>query len=229
VWNRTSTLKDTWARAAELEPRKTRERKTPAASAPARARDEVRAEARAADPAAAARFERLRSALGLAENEAHLLSSDPDTAAYFEAAVAAGARPSTASRWLLNELAGAAGGVPLARLPLGGAHFGKFIALIDAGRLAPAAGKTLLAELLTNGGDPEARMKALGLEKVSDRSAVVAAVERALAASTREVERYRAGEKKLLGVLLGAAMRETQGAADPALVRQVLEARLGGR
>jgi glutaminyl-tRNA synthetase len=228
VWNRTSTLKDTWAtRGAEPEPRRPRERKPSPAAAPGRGRDEVRAEARAADPAAAARFERFQSALGLAENEAHLLSSDAETAAYFEAAVAAGARPSTASRWLLNELAGAAGGVSPGKLPLGGAAFGKFVALVDAGRLVPAAGKTLLADLLEGGGEPEARMQALGLEKVSDRGAVVAAVDRALAASAREVERYRAGKKKLLGVLLGAAMRETQGAADPALVRQVLLERLG--
>ncbi len=56
---------------------------------------------------------------------------------------------------------------------------------------------------------------------------MVAAVERALAAQPLEVERYRAGEKKLFGVLLGAAMRESQGAADPALVRQLLQERLG--
>ncbi len=228
VWNRTSTLKDTWAaRAAEAEPGKARERKRSAAGAPGKARDEVRAEARAADPAAAARFEHYRGALGLAENEAHLISSDGDTAAYFEAAVAAGARPATASRWLLNELAGAAAGVPPGKLSLGGAGFGKFVALVETGRLAPAAGKTLLADLVKSGGDPEGRMMALGLEKVSDRAAVVAAVDRALSASAREVERYRTGEKKLFGVLLGAAMRETQGAADPALVRQVLQERLG--
>ncbi len=42
-----------------------------------------------------------------------------------------------------------------------------------------------------------------------------------------EVARYRAGEKKLFGVLIGAAMRETQGAADAATVRQVLTEKLG--
>jgi glutaminyl-tRNA synthetase len=227
VWNRTSTLKDTWtARSAEAEPRKPRERKPVAPPAvPDRARDEARAEARAADPAAAARFERFRG-LGLAENDAHLLASDADTSAYFEAALSAGARPATASRWLLNELAGAAGGVPPARLPLAGAGFGRFVVLVEAGRLAPAAAKTLLADLVRAGGDPEQRMRALELENVSDRGAVESAVDRALAASPREVERYRAGEKKLLGVLLGAAMRETQGTADPALVRQILQKRL---
>ncbi|HVO21610.1 MAG TPA: glutamine--tRNA ligase/YqeY domain fusion protein [Anaeromyxobacter sp.] len=234
VWNRTLTLKDTWsARAAEKPagPRAARERR-PAQPGPSREpeldRDEARAQARAADPAVAARFERLRAAHGLPEGEAHLLASDAAAAAYFDGAVAAGARAASTSRWILNELAGASGGAPLDGLGLPAAGFGRFVKLVDAGRLAPAAAKVLLADLLKGGGEPEARMRALGLEKVVDRGAVTAAVDRALAAQPREVERYRAGEKKLLGVLLGAAMRESQGAADPALVRQVLLERLGG-
>jgi glutaminyl-tRNA synthetase len=231
VWNRTITLKDTWAARAAApearEPRPPREKK-PAAppQGPARDRTELQADARAADPAVAARFERWRQA-GLAENEAHLVAADGEASAYLEAAAAAGAKVASAARWLLNELAGLAAGGPLARLPLEGAAFGRFVQLVDAGRLAPAAAKTLLAALVKEGGDPEARLKALGLEKVDDRDAVVAGVDRALAANAREVERWRDGEKKLFGFLLGAAMRETQGAADAALVRQVLEERLG--
>jgi Asp-tRNA(Asn)/Glu-tRNA(Gln) amidotransferase B subunit len=69
-------------------------------------------------------------------------------------------------------------------------------------------------------------MKALGLDRVVDRAAVEAAVARALADHAREAERYRAGEKKLFGVLVGAAMKQTGGAADAALVRSVLEEKL---
>jgi glutaminyl-tRNA synthetase len=230
VWNRTITLKDTWtARAAApeaREPRPPREKKPAPPRDQARDLAEVRAEARAADPAVAARFERLRKA-GLPENEAHLVAADAAIAGYLDAAVAAGAKAPAAARWLLNELAGAAAGVPPSELPLDGAGFGRFVQLVEAGRLAPAAAKTLLAALVKEGGDPAERMKALGLTKVEDRGAVTAAVDRALAANPREVERYRGGEKKLLGVLLGAAMRESQGAADATLVRQVLQERLG--
>jgi glutaminyl-tRNA synthetase len=231
VWNRTITLKDTWAsKAAAAQPaaeaRPAREKKEPPAT-PRKTRAEFRAEARAADGALAARHAAYLSALKLPADDADLLSGDAATAAYFDAAVAAGAKAASAARWLLNDLSGLAGDRALSALPLDGAAFGRFVALVDAGRLAPAAAKTLLGDLVASGGEPEARMKALGLEKVEDRGAVEAAVARALAAQPREVERYRAGEKKLLGVLLGAAMRETQGAADAALVRKVLTEQLG--
>jgi glutaminyl-tRNA synthetase len=251
VFNRTITLKDTWARqggavhvtgvgSIRVEGRKQAtgqvhvtgvgsvhvkgRKETPAA--PRKTRAEFRAEARAANPSLHARYAAYTKEHGLSQDEADLLTGDPATAAYFDAAIGAGARPGTAARWLLNDLAGLAGDLSLESLPLGGGAFGRFVALVDAGRLTQAAAKALLADLVRGGGEPEARLEALGLAKVEDAGALDAAVARALAAQAREVARYRAGEKKLFGVLLGAVMRETQGAADPARVRRLLEEKL---
>jgi glutaminyl-tRNA synthetase len=234
VWSRTITLKDTWAAKAAQKPaepaRRPREKKeaAPTGGAPRRSRAEARAEGRADDPALLARYAFYLMELGLSQDEADLLTADAATAAWFDAALAAKAKPATVARWLLNDLSGLAGDRPLGALPLDGAAFGRFAALVDAGRVTAAGAKTLLADLVASGGDPVARLTALGLEKVEDQGAVEAAVAKVLAAQAREVERYRAGEKKLLGVLLGAAMKETGGAADAALVRQVLQAKLGG-
>jgi glutaminyl-tRNA synthetase len=234
VWSRTITLKDTWAAKAAQKPaepaRRPREKKeaAPTGGAPRRSRAEARAEGRADDPALLARYAFYLMELGLSQDEADLLTADAATAAWFDAALAAKAKPATVARWLLNDLSGLAGDRPLGALPLDGAAFGRFAALVDAGRVTAAGAKTLLADLVASGGDPVARLTALGLEKVEDQGAVEAAVAKVLAAQAREVERYRAGEKKLLGVLLGAAMKETGGAADAALVRQVLQAKLSG-
>jgi glutaminyl-tRNA synthetase len=227
AFHRIITLKDAWARRAEAPP--PAPRAAPAAepaAAPRRSRADARASLHEASPAAAARFERLRG-LGLAEAEADVLAADARLAAWFDAALESHRSPRSVARWLLNDLAGLARDRGVADLPLGAAAFGRFVALVDAGRVTPAAGKTLLADLVAGGGEPEARLRELGLEKVEDRGAIAAAVDRALSAHAREVARYRAGERKLLGVLLGAAMREAQGAADAAVVRELLQQRLG--
>jgi glutaminyl-tRNA synthetase len=241
VFNRTIALRDTWAAkaaaavkmgvsqdATSTAPGRPRERKAaPAeAAAPRKTRAEFRAEARAASPDLARRHARYAGEHRLSADEADLLSGDAATADYFDAAVAAGAKPATAARWLLNDLAGLAGDRDLPTLPLSGAAFGRFVALVDSGRLAPAGAKALLADLVASGGDPARRMEALGLAKVDDRGAVEAAVAKALAAHAKEAERYRGGEKKLFGVLVGAAMKASGGAADAALVRKVLEEKL---
>jgi glutaminyl-tRNA synthetase len=229
AFNRTITLRDAWARpAAQPAPRRAaRPRSDPAADASLRAgRSGARAERRAGTPALAARYLRYQQALRLPEEQADLLTGDLAVADYFDEAVGAGAAPASAARWLLNDLLGLAADLPLTELRLDGAAVGRFVGLIDAGRLATVGAKALLAALVEGGGDPAARMKALGLEKVEDAGAVTAAVERALAAQAAEVARYRAGEKKLLGVLLGAAMREARGSADAATVRKALLERL---
>jgi glutaminyl-tRNA synthetase len=230
VWNRTIGLKDGWAARTAKRPEARRARKeAPAAPAPPRRRRaDARAELRASRPDLAERFDRYRAELGLSEDEADLLTGDPALAGYFEAAAAVHRNARSVARWLLNELLGLARDEPLHALPLPGAAFGRFVALLDAGRLAPAAGKALLADLVRGGGEPETRMAELGLGKVRDAGAIEAAVGRVLEARKAEAERYRAGEKKLLGVLLGAVMRETQGAADAAAVREELERRLAG-
>jgi len=230
AWNRAMTLKDTWAtRAAPAGIRRparpAREPSEP--STPRKARGEARAEQRAADPALAALHARLVAIPGLSADQADLLSADAATAAWFDAAVAAGASPGPTARWLLNELLGLAGDAPLGSLSLQAADFGRFVVVAESGRTTGAGAKALLASLVDRPGDPAARLAELGLEKVDDRAAVDVAVARVLAAKASEVARYRAGEKKLLAFLLGAVMRETQGKADPNTIRMALQEALG--
>ena len=145
----------------------------------------------------------------------------PRHAAWFDGALAAGAPPGPAARWLLNELTGLAGDAPLASLPLSPAEFGRFVSLAEWGARPPRRARRRCSRAsVERPGDPAARLAELGLEKVDDRAAVDAAVARVLASQAAEVARYRAGEKKLLAFLLGAVMRETQGKADPGVVRR---------
>ena len=224
------TLKDTWAaRAAPAESRRpARPAKEPASSsAPRRSRGDVRAEQRAANRSLAAIHARLAATPGISADQADQLSVEAANVAWFDAAVAAGAPAGPTARWLLNELLGLAGDVPLPALPLQPGDFGRFVSLAESGRTTGAGAKALLASLVERPGDPTTRLAELGLEKVEDGAAVAAAVARVIAAQASEVARYRAGEKKLLGFLLGAAMRETQGKADPAALRLALQAALG--
>ena len=230
VFNRTMALKDTWAaRSAPVEQRRpARPAKDPSPpSAPRKSRAESRADERAANPALAALHARYASEAGISSDQADLLSADLATGAFFDEAVAAGAAPSAVARWLTNDLQGIAGDAPLASLSISAADFGRFVALAESGRVTGPAAKTLLASLAARGGDPAERLAELDLEKVEDRGAVESAVARVLAGQAAEVARYRAGEKKLLGFLLGAAMRETHGKADPSALSQALRAALG--
>jgi glutaminyl-tRNA synthetase len=229
VFNRTITLKDTWSRPVEAAPavKAPREKeKTAPKSAPRKGRAELRAEARAANPTLAAAFDALQKQHGLAEEEADLLSADPVQLGFFYEALGAGAPARAAARWFLNDLLGLLKDRVPGETPLRGADFGRFVALAEEKKLPAGAGRALLGALVENGGDPAAQLATLGLDKAVDSGAVHDAVGRVISAHPSEVSRYRAGEKKLFGVLLGACMRELGAAADPAAVRSALTAAL---
>ena len=66
------------------------------------------------------------------------------------------------------------------------------------------------------GAEPAEVVREKGLAQVSDEGAIEAAVDRVLAASPGEVERYRGGNKKLIGFFVGQVMKETKGKGNPA-------------
>ena len=72
------------------------------------------------------------------------------------------------------------------------------------------------------------RVEFLLLAQVGDEGQLAAWVDEVLAAQSAEWARYRAGEKKLLGVFVGAVMKKSGGRADPKKVNQLLATRASG-
>ena len=89
------------------------------------------------------------------------------------------------------------------------------------------AGKQVFTTMVQSGGSPTDIAKRDGLLKVSDDDALRRWLEEALAAHPKEAARFAAGEKKLQGVLIGAAMKKSGGSADPKRLAQLLVERLG--
>ena len=84
-----------------------------------------------------------------------------------------------------------------------------------------------MADLIRHGGDPAEIVKRRGLEQMADRTSLESLVDRVLSAHQAEVDRYREGKTELLGFFVGQIMRESGGRANPPLVREVLESKLG--
>lgn len=226
VFNRVVTLRDAWARAQDTstsEPRAPR-RGAERRGGPTRDVAAERAKLLAADPTLRARVDALR-ALELSDEDAMVLASDAATLRFFEETREAGAPPAATGRWLVNELPRARREHPEGDA-LTPARFAGLIVLVDEARVTATAGREILGVLLTRGGSAEEIMNARGLERVSDTGALEALVAKVLDAHPEEQARYRAGEQKLIGFLVGRVMRESGGSADAAQVRALLEAQL---
>jgi aspartyl-tRNA(Asn)/glutamyl-tRNA(Gln) amidotransferase subunit B len=95
------------------------------------------------------------------------------------------------------------------------------------GKLTPTQAKAVLAELVESGGDPAAIAAAKGFEAMPEDE-LDALVDEAIAAQPDAWERYRAGNTKVAGALVGAVMKATKGRADARAVTALLERKAAG-
>ena len=95
------------------------------------------------------------------------------------------------------------------------------------GKITSTQSKTLLAEIVANGGgDAVALAAAKGFEAL-DNSAAEKMVDDVIAAQPEAWAKYCAGEEKAMGALVGAIMKLSQGKADGKVVTAILNARRG--
>jgi aspartyl-tRNA(Asn)/glutamyl-tRNA(Gln) amidotransferase subunit B len=81
--------------------------------------------------------------------------------------------------------------------------------------------------LVQKGGDPETIAREEGLIQVHDASFLEQAVRYVLAQEKKAVVEYRSGKESALQYLIGKSMRATQGAGNPALLKEILQRLLG--
>jgi aspartyl-tRNA(Asn)/glutamyl-tRNA(Gln) amidotransferase subunit B len=181
-----------------------------------------------------ARGARYQRSLGLSAYDAGILTADREVADLFDATLAKlGPGPEAAKKvanWLNGEGARLANetGLEPARWKLGPDALAALVRLVDSGTIGGPGAKAVFEQLFREGGDPAEIVRAKGLAQVSDEAAIEAVVDRVLAASAGEVERFRAGNAKLMGFFVGQVMKEMKGKGNPAVVNALLRKKLGG-
>jgi len=145
-----------------------------------------------------------------------------------EATIAAGASPADARKWWLSELARRANdmGIEVSELPITPAEVARVAELVAAGTLNDRLARQVIEGVLDEEGTPDEVVAARGLAVVSDDSALLTAIDEAIAANPDVVARIRSGRVQAVGVLVGAVMKATGGKADAARVRQLIMDRL---
>jgi len=146
-----------------------------------------------------------------------------------ESTVKLGADPTRARGWWLGEIARIANekSVSAGELPITAHDVADIVALIVSGELTDKLARQVVEGVINNEGRPAEIIDKRGIKVVSDDSALMAAIEKAIAAQPDVAEKVRGGHVPAAGALIGAVMKETKGQADAAKVRELLLKHLG--
>ncbi|MEQ0558404.1 Asp-tRNA(Asn)/Glu-tRNA(Gln) amidotransferase subunit GatB [Amycolatopsis sp. NEAU-NG30] len=145
------------------------------------------------------------------------------------ATVEAGATPDEARSWWVNTLAQEANSreVELTDLPITPEQVAEVIALVSSGELTNKLAKEVVHGVLAGEGEPREVVEKRGLKVVSDDSALLAAIDEALAAQPDVADKIRGGKVAAAGAIVGAVMKATKGQADAKRVRELIIERVG--
>ncbi|HEY5425388.1 MAG TPA: Asp-tRNA(Asn)/Glu-tRNA(Gln) amidotransferase subunit GatB [Candidatus Tumulicola sp.] len=174
------------------------------------------------------RFERFTGAYGLNPRQATQLIENAPLAEYFERVVAASKNPQQSTNFVLGELSRLANesGLPVVESKVTPEALAELIALVESKTINSKIAKDLLERVWQGAGSPQALVEREGLAQTSDPAAIEKFVDDAIAANPKVVADYRAGKTNLAGFLVGAIMKASQGKADPALVKALLQKKL---
>ncbi|MEE2742094.1 MAG: Asp-tRNA(Asn)/Glu-tRNA(Gln) amidotransferase subunit GatB, partial [Pseudomonadota bacterium] len=177
--------------------------------------------------------------LGLSAYNATTLTADADTARWFEALLAQGARiqkksegevAKASANWLLSELYGALNrlGKSLDESPVGPEEGAELLALVADGTISGTIAKQVFEIMLETGARAPAIVEEKGLKQTSDTGAIEAAVAKVLADNADKVAQYKGGKEALFGFFVGQTMKAMQGKANPQVVNELVKKGLAG-
>ncbi len=187
----------------------------------------VRAEMTELPRVMAARF---MTDYGLSEYDATQLTQSKAVAAYFEETAKVSDQAKLACNWVTGELARRLNTQELSITdsPVASSLLGKLISRITDNTISNNAAKQVFDALWTGEGkDVDAIIEAKGLKQMSDTGELEGIIDGVIAANTKSVEEYKAGNAKAFNALVGQAMKATKGKGNPAQVNELLKKKLG--
>lgn len=175
-----------------------------------------------------ARKKRLMDAHGLSEYDAAVITATRQMAQYFDAALAQKSDAKLIANWMMGDLSKHlnAESKSIAECPVAAEELAALVDLISKGIISSKIAKTVFEEMWKTGDKPEKIVKEKGLVQITDTREIEAIVDSVIAANPKPVEDYKSGNAKSIGFLVGQIMKQSKGKANPALVNELLKAKL---
>ncbi|MEN9441395.1 MAG: hypothetical protein RLZ33_1472 [Bacteroidota bacterium] len=170
--------------------------------------------------------------LGLSEYDAYNLTDNKGIALYYEGIVAHTKNYKLAANWMMGDIKSYLNefGVEIDEFPLKPEQIASLIALIEEGKISTsvASQKIFPAFVKNPSTSPLALAEEMNLIQDSNEDAILGFINEVIKQHPSEIERYKNGEKQLVGFLMGQLMKVSKGKADPKaaneLMRKTLEA-----
>ena len=174
------------------------------------------------------RKERYLNEYKLSQKDAHIITSSKYLSDLFEGAIAICHNIKAVNNWIISDISRILNEKEMepSNIPFTAEELAKLVMLIDKGTISSSIGKKVIDELFENPKDPEKIIKEKGWIQISDEGAIKEVVLNILEANPQSVADFKAGKDRALGFLVGQAMKQTKGKANPQLLNKMFKEEL---
>ena len=169
------------------------------------------------------RKERYMNKYGLSEKDSNSITASKYLSDFFEKAGEIANDYKSVCNWLNSDIARILNEKEMEpeEIPFTAEELAEMVTLINKGTISTSIGKKVLDELFENPKSPSKIIEEKGWVQISDEGAIKEVVLKVLAENAQSVTDYKAGKDRALGFLVGQAMKQTKGKANPKMLNEM--------
>jgi aspartyl-tRNA(Asn)/glutamyl-tRNA(Gln) amidotransferase subunit B len=166
---------------------------------------------------------------GLSPYDAGVLTASAEMAAFYESVVAlVPSDPKLVANTVMGDFSASLNkdNLDIANSRVSAAQLGVLVSRIVDNTISGKIAKEVFEAMWAEGLEADAVIESRGLRQITDAGAIGAVIDAIMAANPKQLADYRSGKDKLFGFFVGQAMKATDGKANPALLNDLLKAKL---
>lgn len=166
--------------------------------------------------------------LSLNEYDAAIMTSSRELADYFEETLSfcENKNPKKISNFIGTELLREFSPEDLGKCPVLPEQLAKLLSMVDEGSISGKIAKTVFADMLATGKDPETIVREKGLVQISDTGELTALVREIVESNPAQARQFKEGKTKVIGFFVGQLMQKTRGKANPQMANKLFQKEL---
>ena len=171
------------------------------------------------------RMKRYISEYELSEKAANIVTGSKYYSNMFDEATKICKNPKAVSNWIISDISRMVNEKEIepSEIPFTSEQLAELIVLIDKGTISSAIAKKVLIELFENPKSPSKIIEEKGWIQISDEGAIKEVVLEILKNNPQSVADFKGGKEKALGFLVGQAMKQTKGKANPQMLNKMFK------
>ena len=174
------------------------------------------------------KFKRFLSQYGIPGQDITVLIESRHTADFFEETAKISGEPKLSANWIIGDVSAYlnANDLSLKDSKLSAAALSELITLVKNSTVSGNSAKKILGEMMKTGKKAKELVEAMGATQISDEAALVEIAKKVVAANPQSVEAYKNGKEAAIKHLIGQAMKETKGRANPQVIEGLIKKEL---